>query len=351
MRDAASNVRRPLHPCPTGRIALAQPTVQTELGRIHVAGGRSVGLALAIGAGILWGTTGPLSTALYAEGAELTSIGFWRVALGGAALAAWGVFHRELFSADGAGLVVVGLMGGACVAGFEVAYQFAIAGVGVAGAAALLYTAPVIVAVAARMFLGEALTPLRIVLALGVMAGATLTVRGGSGVHAIFPSRGEGLLLGVAGGLIAALSYAGTTLIGRWAVPRYGSLRVLWMEIVGGLLILGGLLPLFGRTPELPTGAGAWIYLGMLAALTVIGANVLFFGALRRAEAAPVSVAATVEPVAGALLALALLGQGLTLLGWIGLCLVVICVATGVLVESRTGSTEPACRVPRRPVD
>jgi DME family drug/metabolite transporter len=315
-----------------------------------MAGRRSVGLALAIGAGILWGTTGPLSTALYAEGAALTSVGFWRVALGGVGLAIWGLFHRELFSADRAGLLVVGLLGGACVAGFEVAYQFAIAGVGVAGAAALLYTAPFMVAVAARVFLGEALTPLRILLALGVMAGATLTVRGGSGVETIFASRGEGLLLGVAGGLIAAISYAGTTLVGRWAVPRYGPLRVLWMEIVGGILILGMALSLFDRAPRAPVGADAWLYIALLAIGTVIAANVLFFGALERAEAAPVSVATTVEPVAGALLALALLGQGLTPAGWGGLCLVVLCVATGVMVESRTWSGEVPCPDPGRSV-
>jgi DME family drug/metabolite transporter len=317
-----------------------------------MAGRRAVGLGFAIGAGVLWGTTGPLSTALYAEGASLTSVGFWRIALGGAVLAAWGgIFHRELFSTDRAGMLVVGLLGGACVAGFEVAYQFAIAGVGVAGAAALLYTAPVIVAVAARVFLGEALTPLRIVLALGVMAGATLTVRGGSGVEGIFLSRGEGLLLGVVGGLVSALSFAGTTLIGRWAVPRYGPLRVLWMEIVGGMLILGGALPLFGRTPVPPAGTSAWMYIALLAAGTVLLANVLFFGALRRVEAAPVSVAATIEPVAGALLALALLDQRLTLLGWVGLCLVVLCVATGVLAEGGTRTAAVPCPTPPRPVD
>lgn len=273
------------------------------------------------------------------------------MALGGLVLAGWGLFHREMFAVDRMGALVVGLLGGACVAGFEVAYQFAIAGVGVAGAAALLYTAPVIVAVAARILLGESLTPLRILLAVGVMAGATLTVRGGTGVDSIFPSRSDGLMLGVTGGLIAAVSYAGTTLIGRWAVPRYGPLRVLWMEIVGGLTLLGVTLPLFGRAPALPSGRGAWLYIGLLAAATVIAANVLFFGALRRIEAAPVSVAATVEPVAGALLALALLDQRLTPFGWLGLGLVVLSVAAGYLAEARRPEETVACPASDAPVD
>lgn len=308
---------------------------------------RRIGFVMALGAGICWGTTGPLSTALYARGAELTSIGFWRIALGGLVLAAWGVSHRDLFRIDRRGLLLVGLLGGACVAGFEVAYQYAIAGVGVAGAAALLYTAPVLVAVAARLVLGEALTPLRLLLAIGVMVGATLTVRGGTGVEALFESQQQGMFLGVTGGLIAAVSYAGTTLLGRWAVPRYGPLKVLWFEIAGGTVLLGLLLPLFGRTPVAPTEAGAWVYVALLAAATVIGANVLFFGALRRVEAAPVAVAATIEPVAGAILALVVLGQALSTTGWLGLLLVVASVATGYLVEGRDARRSTAPRDPR----
>ncbi len=309
---------------------MPEPAVQ----RPTSAAARRVGFAMALGAGICWGTTGPLSTALYAEGAALTAVGFWRIAFGGGALVAWAaLFRRELFDVDRRGLIVVGLLGGACVAGFEVAYQYAIAGVGVAGAAALLYTAPVLVAVAARLLLGEALTPLRILLAIGVMVGAALTVRGGTGVEGLFASKEEGMLLGVGGGLCAAASYAGTTLIGRWAVPRYGAMRVLWMEIAGGTALLAVILPLAGEAPAIPPGAGAWLYIGLLAAATVVAANVLFFGALKRVEAAPVSVAATIEPVAGAVLALALLGQDLTVLGWAGLALVVVSVAVGYVTE------------------
>src|SRR2546430_6772737 len=76
-----------------------------------------------------------------------TSIGFWRVLIGTIALAIWGVlFHRDLFRADRRAWLLVGLGGGAMVALFEIAYQFAIGGVGVAGAAALLFTPPPVVA-------------------------------------------------------------------------------------------------------------------------------------------------------------------------------------------------------------
>jgi len=145
---------------------------------------RIIGYLCALGAGATWGTTGPLSTGLYGL-MPATNIGFWRVLIGTIALVLWGFFfRRELFRVDARGWLLVGLGGGALVALFEIAYQFAIAGVGVAGAAALLYTAPVIVAVFARVILKEALTPLRIALALIVMVGVALTVTGGSNAGA-----------------------------------------------------------------------------------------------------------------------------------------------------------------------
>ncbi len=295
---------------------------------------RLVGYAAALAAGALWGTTGPLSTALYAGGAEITSIGFWRVALATAGFALLALVRPSLLRVDRRAVLVAGGLGGAFVALFEVAYQFGIAGAGVAGAAALLYTAPVLVAVLARVLLGERLTPLRLLLALGVMVGAAMVVAGGSGVTGLFASREASLAAGIAGGLLAAGAYAGTTLIARWAVPRYGAIRVLALELAGGTAILAVLLPLSGRPPVLPTGVAAWGYVAALSIGAVLGANFLFFAALRRIEAAPASVAATIEPVVGAVLAFFLFGQGLAATGWLGLLLVVGSVAGGYLGEA-----------------
>lgn len=296
---------------------------------------RLAGYLFALGAGAVWGTTGPLSTALYRAGEAITGIGFWRLVVGLAGLLVYGVFRPRLFRVDRKAWLLVGLGGGVLVALFEVAYQFGIAGTGVAGAAALLYIAPVLVAVLAKPFLGEKLTALRVVLALVVMAGAALTVRGGShgaGTAAIpLPS----LLEGVAGGLLAMVSYAGTTLLARYAVPRYGAVRVLYLEIVGGIVVLGIVLPLAGHTPLPPHTAGAWSYVLLLSLGSVLAANFLFFAGVRRIDAAPTAVAATIEPVVGTLLALTLLNQHLALSGWLGLAMVVGGVATGYLKEAQ----------------
>jgi DME family drug/metabolite transporter len=294
------------------------------------------GYLFAIGAGTLWGTTGPLSTALYAEGSRITDVGFWRVLLSTLAFAFFALIaRRDLFRADRTVLLVVMLLGGALVAVFEVAFQYAIAGVGVASAVALLYTAPVMVALLARPLLNEALTPARLFTALIVTAGVWLTVTGAIIEGTIDEGAGaSGRTAGIIGGLLAAGSFAGTTLLARFSVPRYGSMKVLFYELLGGTLILAAFLPLSGHVPQPPSSIPAWLYVLALGAGAVLGANFFFFAAARRIDAAPTAIAASIEPVVGALLALALFGQRLTLSGWIGLAMVVGGVAGGYALES-----------------
>ena len=298
---------------------------------------RVAGYLYAIAAGATWGTTGPLSTGLYGL-MPATSIGFWRVLMGTVCLAVWGLaFRRDLFRVDARGWLLVGVGGGMLVALFEIAYQFAIAGAGVAGAAAMLYTAPVIVAVLARVILREALTLERLVLALAVMVGVALTVTHGSNAGAEAARLGIGA--GIAGGLLSALSYALTTLMARFAVPRYGAVRVLFLEALGGVVILAIVLSLASHAPAPPPSVAAWRGLLGLTAGSVLAANMLFFAAVKRIEAAPAAVAATIEPVVGTLLALVFFNQKLTALGWLGLLMVVGGVAAGYLKESTTEAT------------
>jgi drug/metabolite transporter, DME family len=301
---------------------------------------RLAGYLFALAAGAVWGTTGPMSTALYRAGEEITGIGYWRLVVGFAGLLVYSLFHRDLFRIEPKAWLIVGFGGGALTALFEVAYQFGIAGTGVAGAAALLYIAPVLVAVLAKPILGEKLTAFRIALALVVMAGAALTVRGGSHGAGAAPIALPSLVAGVTGGLLAMVAYAGMTLVARFSVPRYGAVQVLFLEMAGAIFVLGIVLPLAGYPLVRPHGVSAWTYVGLLALGPVLAANFLFFAALKRIDAAPTAVAATVEPVVGTLLALFLLGQDLTPIGWLGLAMVVGGVAGGY-VEEATETPEP----------
>src|SRR4051812_6378919 len=294
---------------------------------------RIIGYACGLGAGAIWGTTGPLSTALYAEGAAISAVGFWRLLLAVLGLTIYGLFARDLFRIDRRGVWLIAIVGGALVALFEVPFQYAIAGLGVAPAVALLYTAPVTVAIAGRFILKEKLTPFRIALAVGVMIGVWLTVNGEAADQSQ-PTASP--LAGIIGGLIAAASYAGSAILARYVVPRYGSKKMLYWELVGGLVFLAILLPMFGRTPNAPTNIAAWAYVAALGIGAVVAANFLFFGAMKRIDAAPASVAASVEPLVGALLSLLLFNQQLRWFGWLGLLMVVGGVAGGYAEEAET---------------
>lgn len=299
---------------------------------------RLTGYALALAAGAMWGTTGLMSELLGAQGAAITAIGFWRVLLATLGFLVYGLFRRGLFRVDRRGVLLAGGVGGVLVALFEVAFQVGFKHLGVAPTVALLYTAPVMITLLAGPLLRERVTPVRLVLAAVAAAGAALTVFSGTEIKA---ATGAVPLLGVLAGLGAAVSYAGTTLLARYTVPRYGSERVLFLEIAGGTLVLAVVLPLMGVSPldgwVLPAwmhSPAAWGYVVTLGIVTVVLANFAFFGAARRIDAAPTAVGASCEPVVGSLLALAFLDQNPTALGWVGLAMVVSGVAGGYLREA-----------------
>ncbi|HEV2131372.1 MAG TPA: DMT family transporter [Longimicrobiaceae bacterium] len=288
---------------------------------------RLTGYLLALTAGTIWGTTGVFSNALHEAGVEVTDVGFWRILLASLGFIVYGVARPEIFRFDRRALWLVAGVGGALVGGFEIAYQFAIDGVGIASAVALLYTAPVIVALLAWLLLGERLTPLRMLLAVAVMAGAAMTVLGA------WQEEVGVTTLGITGGIIAALCWSGSILVARFAVPIYGAVRVLFLTLAGGTLILALVLPLAGHTPAPPGTGVAWLLVLGLGVGTVL-ANFAFLGGVKRIDAAPASVAATVEPVVAALLGLLLFGHTLMAVGWVGLALVVGGVAGGYLREA-----------------
>lgn len=294
---------------------------------------RITGYLLALTAGTLWGTTGVFSTALHEAGVEVADVGFWRILLASLGFLAYGVVRPEIFRLDRRALWLVAGVGGALVGGFEVAYQFAIDGAGIASAVALLYIAPVIVALLAWLLLGERLTPLRLLLALAVMAGAAMTVLGA------WQGEVGVTTLGIIGGIVAALCWSGSILVARFAVPIYGAVRVLFLTLAGGTLILALVLPLGGHAPAPPEPGVAWLLVLGLGIGTVL-ANFAFLGGVKRIDAAPASVAATVEPVVAALLGLLLFGHTLAVVGWVGLALVVGGVAGGYLREAEAAPTE-----------
>jgi drug/metabolite transporter (DMT)-like permease len=236
-------------------------------------------------------------------------------------LAAALIWRRDVFRSGARSVAAIAVIGGTATAVFQVAYQLSVERVGVPVTVALLYLSPAIVLAAAGPLLREWPTRGRLVFALLSVAGVWLTALNAAGASMRVSVSSIGW------GILAAASYSGYSLFGRYAAPRWGSLPTVIYSTLGATALLLVVLPAAGREIVLPSTGATWGLLALFGFLTIALATFLFYDALSRVEAGSVSIACTVEPVVAALLASWLLGQGLRPLGWIGLGVVVVGVA------------------------
>ena len=296
-----------------------------------------VGYLEAVLAAILWGSSGIFATHLFRVGVPPLSVAVLRPAVGLVFLAAFAVVWRSAaFKVSARGLLAMLLLGGVATAVFQVAYQTSMEAVGVPVTVALLYLAPAMVVMGAGPLLGEKPPLRRVALSLLSVAGVWLTVLGARGVDVQITPRGIGW------GVLAGASYASYTLFGRYSSPRWGSIATVLYSTLGATVLLALGLPLAGRSIVLPPTPSAWTVLVLFGLLTIALAAFLFYDALGRIEAGRAAIASTMEPVVAALLATALLGQGLSGWGWIGLLLVVAGVAGAYGGEAAPEATPPA---------
>lgn len=299
--------------------------------RPREAGTPWLGYAEAVAAAALWGSSGVFSVHLFRMGVPPASVALLRPVLGLLFLVpVLAAVRPRALRVERRGLVVLMSVGGVALGLFQVAYQLSIDAVGVPATVALLYLAPAIVVAVSGPLLGEWPTRARVALALTVTLGVWLSVLGAEEVEATFGTRGAGW------GLLAGSCYAAYLLLGRIASPRWGSSATMVYSTTAAVALLATLLPLFSGPVALPSTPAAWALLAVFGLLTIAGAQFLFFDALGRIEASGVAVSTTAEPLVAALLATALLGQGLGPLGWLGLGLVVVGVAGVGLSLGRT---------------
>ncbi|MBA4158588.1 MAG: DMT family transporter [Gemmatimonadetes bacterium] len=283
----------------------------------------SAGAAAVLGAAVLWGSIGVLSVGLFRLGLSPWEVAFWRAALSALILGVGVLLFRprtvrlerrtDALLLGGFGVVGVGI--------FYAAFQLATYLTSVAVAVVLLYTAPVIVVIGARLLLGEALSTGKLVMVVAVVLGVWATAIGAVGAEVRLT------VGGVVWGLLSALAYATYYLFGKRYVPRLGVLRTLLFSLSAGALVLAPAAALAGYPPRLALPAAAWPLLLALALGTTLLANALYYWGLARIEAGRAAILAAIEPVVAAVLALAIHRQALTPLGWLGVALVVAGVA------------------------
>lgn len=294
-------------------------------------GTQLLGYAEAVGAATLWGSSGIFAVHLFRLGVPPESLALLRPLVGGGLLLAlFAVRDLRGLAIDLRGLVVLGIGGGLAIGVFQIAYQLSTDAVGVPSTVALLYLAPAVVAAASGPLLGEWPDRTRIVLLVLTLSGVWLSVLGAEEVVATFGNSG------VAWGVLAGVSYGTYTLFGRFASPRYGSVRTVLYSTMGSLFFLSVVVPVTSGPVVWPTSSRAWLLLIAFGLLTITVAHFLFFDALSRIDASRASIATAVEPVVAGVLATALLSQGLSIVGWTGIGLVAVGVA-GVGMTARRG--------------
>ncbi len=184
-------------------------------------------------AGTIWSTIGVFVRILQGLGADSSTVAFLRLATGivplGIILILMG--GTKLFRIDKKGLIVCIALGVISQALFNTAYTEAIAHVGVATGAVLLYTSPIFVSIMSAIFFKEKMMPLKVGAIAINIAGCMLTVTGGNFSIAQFS------VYGVTMGILAGFCYSLMTILGT-VTSSYHPLTVMFYSFLFGTLTL-----------------------------------------------------------------------------------------------------------------
>lgn len=299
------------------------------------------GLLYLIVAGAAWGTAGAAASLVYrASDMGPVALSFWRCAAGLVLLLAVRFPRPRVRPATPMGAPAVreplgrkALRAGATGIGlavFQTAYFAAVEETGLAVATVVtLGAGPVLIALGARLTLGERLGLGGVTAVAGALAGLAVLVLGGGGASV----RPWGVLLA----LVSAAGYCVMTLLTRWwgrdgGVDASGTTA--WTFAVASLCLLP-----FGLAEGLaPTTAQPALILGLLAYIAAVPtalAYALYFAGAAVVRSATVSVIMLLEPVSAAVLAVVLLGEQLTAATVLGTLLMLGSVAGLAVAEAR----------------
>ena len=292
-----------------------------------------LGLLLVALAAITWGTTGSTFRLLSeSTAADPLQVGAIRMLVAAPLLLAFARARDGEIRLRGWAFVPAGL----CMAAFQFCYFSAVPLAGVAATALLsICSAPVLIALMARVALGEPLTPARLLsLALGVTGAALLGTDSGLAV-------GEGFGLGAALALGAGASYALYAVLTKHSLGGVPPLTLAGLTFGVAALALA---PVLARNQEVGTlverGWPSLLYLGVVPTAL---AYALYTTGLRRAPATAVAVVGLLEPLTATVLGVVVFQEHLALGGTIG---VVLLLAAVLLLQVAPAGLGRASAVP-----
>jgi len=284
------------------------------------------GLVLIALAAVSWGTTGTATTFLVRDAAATPLvIGVARLAIAALVLALLARLRGPLAVARADVVPCVAM--GACMAVFQAGYFSAVVLVGIALTALIaICSAPLGIAVLARVVLGERLSS-RGVLSLAVgVTGTALLIVGPRGMADV----GSRFVGGVVLALAAGLAYAVYVVIAKASLARTAPLPLAAATFVAGTLWLAPVL-FFADQPARQLVAG-WPLLLYLGVVTTGLAYAAYTTGLRTVPAAAAGIVSLLEPLTATALGVILFGERLGPLGVVGAALLL-----GALVVLTTG--------------
>ncbi len=301
------------------------------------ASGLSTGRSLCylIIAGVAWGTAGAAASLIFgASDLGPLALSFWRCA-GGLVFLLAALALRPARAAAAAEprrrrlLRIVGTGVGLSV--FQTAYFAAVQVTGLAvGTVVTLGAGPVLIAVGARITMGERLGGGGIAAVAGALTGLAVLVLGGD-AGTVRPA-------GIALALLSAAGYAAITLLTRWLGRDGGGADALatsaWAFAVAAVL----LLPMAAGEGIVPATAHPVQVVALMAYVAAIPtalAYALYFAGAAVVRAATVSVIMLLEPVSAAFIAIVVLREELTAATVAGTLLLLTAVAGLAVAETR----------------
>lgn len=305
-----------------------------------------------LAASLLWGTTGT-AAALAPEVGSL-AVGAAAMGIGGLLQAATGFRVVTARRAELAAQWRTLALAAGAVAVYPLAFYTSMRLAGVAvGTVVSLGSGPVAAAVIERVVDRRPLSRRWAVGAtaalLGVVALAVArSGAAGAGAHTGGSAAGTDPVWGIVLGLLAGVTYA----LYSWGAVRMMRRGLPSRPVMGAVFGLGGvlLLPVLMLTgaPILATGHNL-ATVAYLAVVPMFLGYALFGRGLAVVSAATATTLSLLEPAVAAVIAVVVLHEGLSVLGWVGMA---VMVASLVLLTADSGRREPdpeSVRAPARP--
>ncbi len=269
-------------------------------------------------AGTLWGTIGIQVQTLLNYHLSVQAIVLWRMVFAVLILFPFIFFtKREILKVNLRGIAYFSLIGICSQFFFNVLYFSAIQKTTIATAVTLLYTAPIFIAVMARIFYKELFTPFKTAALFLCIGGCFFAATGGS--MDTLKLNLPGVLMGVGAGFTFAL----LTIITKAIINDYHQLTIIAYSIGFGLLFY---LPFTHPLEifQMDLALKAWLLLGTIGLIaTVIAYGLYITGLSYGIEASKAGIISTLEVVVSVMLSYLVFKEALW--GWklVGILMVV----------------------------